>query len=122
MVVAELEGGFGVGAEFGEYAPLVVEFWGGDPDGKRHAEIVGEGEGVRLVEGADGIEAAGGSGVAAEMELVVAQCFAEMVEVFGGEAIDLGLPGPGLALLNVEDATNIDEGVAGHDEGELCLT
>ena len=121
MVVAELEGGFGVGAELGEYAPLVVEFWGSDPDGERHAEIVGEGEGVGLVEGADGGEAAGGGGVAAELKLVVAQGFAEMVEVFGGEAIDFGLAGPGLALLNLEDAADIDEGVAGHDEGELGL-
>jgi|SRR5580698_10039257 len=45
-----------------------------------------------------------------------------MVEVFGGKAVDGGLPEPGLALLDVEDAAEVDECVAGHDEGELRLT
>jgi len=64
VVVAKLEGSFGVGAEFGENAPLVVEFGGSHPDGERHTEIVGEGEGVGLVESADGVEALGCCGVA----------------------------------------------------------
>lgn len=75
-----------------------------------------------LVEGADGVEAAGSGGVATEEKLVVAEGFAEVVEVFGGEAVDPGLLEPGFALLNAEDSAEIDEGVACHDEGELGLT
>ena len=100
---------------------MIVDLGWGDPDGERHSQVVREGDGVGFVEGADGSEALGGGGVAAQAEVVVAEGFAEVVEVLLWEAVDGGEGLPCAVLLDAEDAADVDEGVAGHDEGELGL-
>ena len=56
----------GLGADRLDGLPLVLGARLGNPSGKRHAEVVGQRLGVRLVQRAQGVQAGGGFGVAAQ--------------------------------------------------------
>ncbi len=83
-------------------------------------EVGAQGEALGLVELADGGKTAHGGGVAAELDLEVAELLAEDAEDLRGQAVGVGFNGLD-AFGHGEDVAEIDEGVAGHGEGELGL-
>ena len=116
-----LQGCGGVGPHPGQNAPLIVDFWRRDPDGEWKAQIIREAVGGRLVERTDGVEAFCGGGITTEPELIFSQRLTEMIEVPGGKSVGVGAWLAVFPIEDFEDFADVDEGVAGHDEGELSL-
>src|ERR1700722_7017023 len=67
-------------------------------------------------------EADWGFWIAAEAEAVFCHEGAELVEAVGRQAVGAAAGEPeGLAILQMEDMAEVDQGVAAHGEGELSL-
>lgn len=110
------EGSFGLGAEAGDVLPVVLAGAICDEGRQDHAEVIGERVRVALVERAHFAEAGFNVPVAADTDAFGAELIVKALKVGVREAIRHFSAG-----FEREDLGEIDEGVAGHDEGELGL-